>query len=138
MVAVLIFQLLLSGDRDIHTDMMAPKSLLRRMTNGLHADPPQTLKLILDGLTILLHRHDTPVHTKTNLADASCVQKIIALSNSSDDLSIEAANAFLLSYVHILEKSLHQKKSSGEIAAVNLLLKHLTPQSNLHHREVQI
>lgn len=136
LVTLLIFQLFLSGNRDIHTDMMTPKSLLRRMTNGLHNDPPQTLNLILDGLTLLLHRNDIHMHTKINLADASCVQKVIALSNGIDGVAIEAANAFLLSYVNVLEKSLRQKKGSGDVAAVNLLLKHLTPHSNLHHREV--
>jgi hypothetical protein len=141
LVALLVYTLIWKCDVTA-LELVDNRGLLSRVTNGIQKDSIVTVMLTCTSINQLLISENVPVVVKAELISSSFLEKLLELSNSEMASEHEelagSIESLLKAYTEALIHASGGKKSVG--ASVHghmaVLIKLLSPQSDMSHREV--
>lgn len=139
LIAMVIIVVLQSADATIMNDLLSPGSLLRRVTNAIHKDSLEGLRIILNGLSSCLKQADVASlmgNAKQHLVDSQMQQRLLELYRSEDAQTAELVHSFLADYCLSLSKAIGKRTASSARGAAVQLAQQLEPHTTPRHKEV--
>jgi hypothetical protein len=138
LIVLLILLIFFHCDIMIGNELISQKGFFNRVVNGLHKDTPETVHQILQSSLEILSSSTVPYLMKVNLIDPSYLNKLLELNNEQN---LIISKKLLLSYCHLLVESGGGGRREGKVNLpmnrMVLLIKTLSPQIDLFHKEVR-
>ena len=138
-IVILILTILKNADSAMYIELMNSNSLFKRILNSIHKDEPNMLKIIFEGLLILMDINAQYIVS----IDNNCINNLFVLYKSENEHTQEIVDDFMQKYSIYLTNSVTDNSSyyhnRGYFEKTILYItQELRGHVDLRHRKLQL
>ncbi len=138
-IVILILIILKNADSTMYTELMNSNSLFKRILNSIHKDEPNILKIIFEGLLILMDSNAQYIVS----IDNNGINNLFVLYKSENERIQEIVDGFMQKYAIFLTNSVSDNNSyyhnRGYFEKTILyIIQELQGHVDLRHRKLQL